>query len=260
MKIAALVKQVVDVDQIKADKEGGLLLGNIPLKISNYDKNAVEAAVQLKEKNPGTEVIAVATGPNIKDGVKEVLAMGCDRAVVMNAKEFPESDNLATSRVIAKMIQKIGGVDLVIMGEGSLDSYSGLMGARLSERLGGWPMSSFTVKIEHAANSLKATSNLGGVLETLEMPLPAVITVSEEINQPRLPPLIQILQAGKKPVQEFKLADLGLGANEIGAAGSGNAVVSNRAPKMARKNVRIKGTPEEAAAQLAQALRKEGVV
>ena len=260
MKVAALVKQVVDVDQIKADREGNLQLDNLPFKISNYDKNAVEAAVQLKEKNPGTEVIAVATGPNIRDGVKEVLAMGCDRAVVLNSKEFAGSDNLATSRVLAKMIQKAGGVDLVICGEGSLDSYTGLMGPRLAERLGAWPISSFTIKVEYANNALKATSNLGGVLETLEMPLPAIVTVSEEINQPRLPPLIQILQAGKKPVQELKLADLGLGPNDVGAAGSGNQVVSNRAPKMARKNVRLKGSPEEAAAQLAQALRKEGVI
>jgi electron transfer flavoprotein beta subunit len=260
VKIAALVKQVVDVDQIKADKEGNLQTENLPLKISNYDKNAVEAAVQLKEKNPGTEVVAVATGPNIKDGVKEVLAMGCDRAVVLNAKEFAGSDNLATSRVLAKMVEKAGGIDLVLCGEGSLDSYTGLMGPRIAERLGGWPVSSFTTKLEYANNALRATSNLGGVMETLEMPLPAVVTVSEEINQPRLPPLIQILQAGRKPVQELKLSDLGLGPQDVGTAGSGNHVLTNRAPKMARKNIRLKGSPEEAAGQLAQALRKEGVI
>lgn len=260
MKIAALVKQVIDVDQIKSDKEGNLQLSGLPLKISNYDKNAVEAAVQLKEKNPGTEVIAVATGPNIKEGVKEVLAMGCDRAVICNSSEFKDSDNLATSRVLAKMIQKVGGVDLVLGGEGSLDSYSSLMGPRLAERLGGWGLASYVIKLEVAGGAIKATSNLGGILETLELGLPAVLTISEELNQPRLPPLIQILQAGRKPVQEFKLADLGLGPNDVGAAGSGVHVVHNRAPKQARKNIRIKGTPEEAAKQLAEALRKEGVL
>lgn len=260
MKIAALVKQVLDVDQIKADKDGNLLTQGVPYKLSNYDKNAVEAAVRLKEKNPGTEVVAIATGPNIKDGVKEALAMGCDRAVICNSSEFKDSDNTATSRVLAKMVQKAGAIDVVLMGEGSLDSYSSLMAPRLAERLGGWAMASYVMKLESAGNALKATSNLGGVLETLELPLPAVVSVSEELNQPRLPPLLQILQAGKKPIQEVKLADLGLSPNDVGAAGSGIQVLGNKAPKMARKGIRIKGTPEEAAAQLAQALRKEGVI
>ncbi len=202
----------------------------------------------------------MATGPNIRDGVKEALAMGCDRAVVVNTAEFKGSDSLGTSRVLAKMVQKAGGIDLVLLGEGSLDSYTSMMGPRVAERLGGWALASFVSRLELTGATLKATSNIGGILETLEMSLPAVVTVSEELNQPRLPPLIQILQAGKKPVQEFKLADLGLTSNDVGAAGAGQAVVSNKAPKQARKNVRITGTPEEEAAQLAQALRKEGVI
>lgn len=260
MRIAALVKQVIDVDQIKSDKDGNLLLEGLPLKLSNYDKNAVEAAVRLKEKNPGTEVVAVGTGPNIRDGIKEALAMGCDKAVVLNSKEFLQSDTLASSRVLAAMIKKAGLFDVIFMGEGSLDSYSSQMGPRLAERLGGLPLCSYTTALEVAGGKVRATSNLGGVLETLEMSTPAVVTVSEELNQPRLPPLIQILQAGKKPLQEFKLADLALSPNDVGIAGSGAVAVSNKAPRQARKNIRLKGTPEEAAAQLVQALRKEGVL
>lgn len=259
MRIVALVKQVLDVDQIRSDKDGRLLTEGVPLKLSNYDKNAVEAAVRIKEKTPGTEVVALATGPSIRDGVKEVLAMGCDRAVVINSSEFKSSDTLASSRLLAKAIEKIGGVDLVLLGEGSLDSYTGFLGPRLSERLH-WPIVSFTVALEVAGASIRPTSNLGGIFESFEVPLPAVVTVSEELNQPRLPALIQILQAGKKPILEWKLADVGLSAGDVGEAGAGLKFVGNRAPKMARKNIRLKGTPEETAAQLAQALRREGVV
>lgn len=247
------------MDQIKSDRDGRVVTEGVPLKISTYDKNAVEAAVRLKEKVPGTEVIAFATGPNIRDGVKEVLAMGCDRAFVVNSSEFRDSDTLVTSRLVAKAIEKIGGVDLVLAGEGSLDSYSGLLGPRLSERLR-WPVVTFTVRLETDGKIAKVTSNVDGVLESFEVPHPLVVTVSEEINQPRLPALIQILQAGKKPITEWKLAELGVAPTEAGPAGSGVKITAIQAPKMARKNVRFKGTPEEAAAQLAQALRKEGVV
>jgi electron transfer flavoprotein beta subunit len=251
------VKQVLDVDQITASKDGALNTQGVPLKISTYDKNAVEAAVQVKEK-AGGETIAVATGPNIKEGVKEVLAMGCDKAFIINSSEFKDSDNLATSRVLAAAIQKIGGVELVTLGEGSLDSYSSLMAGRLAAALD-WPLVSYASKLEVKDGKAMVTSRTGGVVERFEVPLPCIVSVSEEMNQPRLPPLLQILQAGKKPTTDWKLADLGLDASKVGAAGSGVAVVSNKAPTMERKNVRIKGTPQEAAAELAKALRKEGV-
>lgn len=259
MRIVPLVKQVLDVDQVKTEADGTVRTENVPLKISNYDKNAVEAAVRIKEKNPGTEVVALATGPNIKEGVKEVLAMGCDKAFIINTSEFKDSDTLAASRVLAAAIKKIGGVDLVIGGEGSLDAYTGFMGPRLSARLG-IPLVSYAIGLEAAAATAKIKSNVGGIIEDFEVTMPCIVTVSEEINQPRLPPLLQILQAGKKPIQEWKLADLGLSADDVGMRGSGVQILKNQAPKMDRKRIRIKGTPEEAAAQLAQALRKEGVI
>jgi electron transfer flavoprotein alpha/beta subunit len=259
LRIVPLVKQVIDVDQVKTEADGTVKTDGVPFKISNYDKNAVEAAVRIKEKNPGTEVVALATGPNIKEGVKEVLAMGCDKAVIVSLSEFKGGDTLANSRVLAAAIKKIGEVDLIIGGEGSLDSYSGFMGPRLSQRLD-LPLVSYAVGIEVAGKTAKIKSNVAGILEDFEVPMPCIVTVSEEINQPRLPPLLQILQAGKKPMQEYKLADLGLKPEDVGAAGSGLKILKNQAPKMERKRVRIKGTPEESAAQLVQALRKEGVI
>ena len=258
MRFVPLVKQVTDVDQIKADAEGNMRTEGVPLKISNYDKNAVEAAVRLKEKNPGSEVVALATGPNIKEGVKEVLAMGCDKAVIINLAEFKGSDTLASSRVLAAAIKKLGGADVIIGGEGSLDSYTGFMGPRLSQRLD-IPLVTYAVGLEVAGTTVKVRSNISGIYEDFELPTPCMVTVSEEINQPRLPPLLQILQAGKKPITEWKLADLGLKAEDVGQGGSGSKIIKNQAPKMERKRIRIKGTPEEAAAQLAQALKKEGV-
>lgn len=249
---------MLDVDQISADHQGNLKTEGVPLKISTYDKNAVEAAVQVKEKAQGT-VVAVATGPNIKEGVKEPLAMGCDEAYIIDSAAFEGSDNLAVSRVLAKAIEKVGDVDLVTLGEGSLDSYSSLLAGRLAARLG-WPLVSYATGMEPIDGGVKVTSAVGGVVETFEVPFPCIVSVTEEMNQPRLPPLIQILQAGKKPTNPLTLEDLGLSAADVGGQGSGIEAVSNKAPTMERKNVVIKGTPEEAARALAKALQKEGVL
>lgn len=257
VKCIALVKQVLDVDQITADDQGNLKTDGVPLKISTYDKNAVEAAVKVKEDTGGT-AIAVATGPNIKEGVKEVLAMGCDEAYLVPSDAFEGSDNLAVSRVLAKAIEKVGDVDLVTLGEGSLDSYSSLLAGRLAARLG-WPMVSYASELEIQDSKAVVTTRVGGIIETYEVPLPCIVSVSEEMNEPRLPPLVQILQAGKKPQTEWGLSDLDLSESDVGAEGSGVEVLSNKAPTMDRKNVVFEGDADETAEALAKALKKEGV-
>ncbi len=257
VKCVALVKQVLDVDQITADGEGNLKTDGVPLKISTYDKNAVEAAVKLKEESGGTAV-AVATGPNIKEGVKEVLAMGCDEAYLVPSSAFEGSDNLAVSRVLAKAIEKVGDVDVVTLGEGSLDSYSSLLAGRLAARLG-WPMVSYASGLSVGDGKAVVTTRVEGIVEQYEVPLPCIVSVSEEMNEPRLPPLVQILQAGKKPQTEWGLSDLGLSESDVGAEGSGIEVLSNKAPTMDRKNVVFEGDPDETAQELAKALQKEGV-
>lgn len=229
----------------------------MPLKISTYDKNAVEAAVKVKETTGGT-AIAIATGPNIKEGVKEVLAMGCDEAYLVASDEFEGSDNLAVSRVLAKAIEKVGDVELVTLGEGSLDSYSSLLAGRLAARLG-WPLVSYASNLEIKEGKAVVRSRIGGIIEEFELPLPCIVSVSEEMNEPRLPPLVQILQAGKKPQTQWTLSDLDLSGSDVGAEGSGIEVLSNKAPTMDRKNIVFEGDPDETAEQLAKALQKEGV-
>lgn len=255
--IVTLVKQSPDVEAVRIDpKSGQPDLSGAGMKVSDYDKNAVEAAVQLKEKNPGTRVFALSLGgAKLPESVKEVLAMGCDEAVMLQDTSFAAADTAEKARLLAAAVTKIGGADLVIAAEESLDSHSAQTGPRVAEELG-WPLVSYvTDALRLEGKTLKCEREVDEGLEDVEVELPCVITVTEALNTPRLPALMQILQAKNKPQKTLTPADLGAG--EIKPV---LARPSTSAPKSDRKQQVLAGTPEEAADQLATILAKEGVI
>ncbi|HEX2021188.1 MAG TPA: electron transfer flavoprotein subunit beta/FixA family protein [Candidatus Thermoplasmatota archaeon] len=255
--IVTLVKQSPDVEAVRIDpKSGAPDLGAAGLKVSDYDKNAVEASVQLKEKNPGTKVLAMSLGgPKLEESIKEVLAMGCDEAVLLRDAAFANADTAEKARLLAAAVKKLGNVDLVVAAEESLDSHSAQTGPRVAEELG-WPLVAYvTDNLALSGKTLKATREVDEGLEDVEVELPAVITVLESLNTPRLPALMQILQAKNKPTKVLSAADLGAGDVKPVLARPGSV-----APKSERKGIVLQGTPEEAAAELAKALAKEGVI
>ena len=255
--IVTLVKQSPDVEAVRIDpKTGAPDLGGAGLKVSDYDKNAVEAAVQLKEKNPGTKISAVSLGgPKLEESIKEVLAMGCDDAVLLQDAAFQGADTAEKARLLALAVKKLGNVDIVIAAEESLDSHSAQTGPRVAEELG-WPLVAYVsdnLRIEGGV--LKAEREVDEGIEEVECPLPCVVTVLESLNTPRLPALMQILQAKNKPKKVFAAADLGAGDVKPVLQRPGSV-----APKSDRKGIMLGGSPEEAAEELAKALVKEGVI
>lgn len=253
--IVTLVKQSPDVEAIRIDARTGKPdMNGVGVKVSDYDKNAVEASVQLKEKNAGTKIIALSLGgPKLPESIKEVLAMGCDEAVMLTDPAFNAADTAERSRLLAAAVKKLGSVDLVIAAEESLDSHSGQTGPRVAEELG-WPLVAYVsenLRIENGV--VKATREVDEGLEDVECPLPCVVTVLESLNHPRLPALMQILQAKNKPQKVWNAAELG--------AGDVKPVLqrpSMQAPKQERKGIMLSG--EAAAEDLAKALAKEGVL
>ena len=257
VNIVTLVKQSPDVEAVRIDpKTGAPDLGGVGMKVSDYDKNGVEAAVQLKEKNAGTKVFAMSLGgAKLEESIKEVLAMGCDEAVLLRDAAFDKADTAERARLLAAGVKKLGNVDLVIAAEESLDSHSAQTGPRVAEELG-WPLVAYVndnLRLE--GRTLKATREVDEGLEEVEVELPAVITVLESLNTPRLPALMQILQAKNKPVKVLSAADLGAG--DVAPKLERQKLV---APKNERKGIMLQGSPEEAAAELAKALSKEGVI
>ena len=257
VNIVTLVKQSPDVEAVRIDaKTGAPDLSGAGMKVSDYDKNAVEAAVQLKEKNAGTKVMALSLGgAKLPESVKEVLAMGCDEATMLIDPAFAQADTAEKARLLAAAVKKLGNVDLVIAAEESLDSHSAQTGPRVAEELG-WPLVSYVSdNLRLEGTTLKCEREVDEGLEEIEVALPCVITVTESLNTPRLPALMQILQAKNKPQKTLTLADL--------AAGEVRPVLtrpSSAAPKSERKQQVLGGTPEEAAAELAKILSKEGVI
>lgn len=259
MNIIVCMKQVVDLEQIriKADTRQPVL-DNLPVLFGDFEKCALEEAVQIKEKHGG-KVTAVAAGTaKLKDTIKEALAIGADEAVILTDPAFEGADAAGSARLLAAVVEKIGEYDLVLLGDGSADNYSGEVPPRLAELLN-LPQVGSVRAIEVLDGALKVVRDLEDAQEVLEVDLPAVLSVTSELNIPRLPPLSAILKAGRKPLHTWGPDDLGLTADDVGAPAAMVEVLSNLAPVQDRKNVLFED-PDEGVVELIKALEQEGVL
>jgi electron transfer flavoprotein beta subunit len=222
-------------------------------KISDFDKNALEEALQIREKHGGT-VIALTLGPEeANDAAKEALNMGADDAYLVADVGSEPLDARATSDVLAAAIRKIGAFDLVICGEASVDMYSAQVGQRVAERLG-IPQVSYARRVSINGNTVTAERDLEDAYETVEVPMPLLLTVTKEINDPRIPTITMIIKASNKAVKTLGSADLGT------SPVTSVRVLKAQAPTVERKREVIEGEPEEMAEALARQLLKDGVV
>lgn len=261
VRIVVCVKQALDVSQIKVDTATRRLITvDAPKKISDFDKNALEEAVRLKEKLGG-EVVTLTLGPeDAKTTVREALAMGADKAYVVSDPVFEGGDTMATSYVLAEAVKKIGAFDLILCGEASIDSFSAQVGPRLADRLG-LPLVMYVKKLTLEGDTVTVERNLEDSFETVRVKMPVLLSVTKELNEPRIPSLMSIMKASKKEVVLWNAADLNVQKEKVGEAGSAIRIVSVLAPKVERKRIVIKGeTAAETAEKLARALIQDGVV
>jgi electron transfer flavoprotein beta subunit len=258
LNIIVPVKTNPDLQMVRI-KNREPVLEAVPYKLGDLDKNAMEAALQLQAAVGDTKVIAltIAEGNRkIKDTMKEALAMGADEAFIVSDPALVATDQAAKAITLAKAIEKIGGADLIIFGEGSTDGYSGQVGPRVAEILG-LPEIGYAKKLTIAGGAAQAERSMGDFIEVLETPLPAAITVTSEMNEPRIPTLMNIMKAGKKPTTEWTLADLGL---DDAAVARQNTVLSNLAEEQERKKIMLSGDAPAQVEALINALIKEGVL
>ncbi len=259
-EIIVCFKHVVDETELKIDRQNNKInFEGAKTKISDDDKNAIEEAVRLREKNGGSVTALCVGQADAKKSVKEALAMGCDRARLLIDPAFQDSDAIRTAFVLSQAIKKIGKFDVVITSTGTTDAYTGIVGPSLAEFLD-IPQITYASKVTISGNKLTVDRLMDEGVETVECDLPALLTVAREINQPRFPTLIQIMSAGKKELLEWNAQALGIDAQFVGKSGSAVEVKELSVPKSARKRILFEGKPEEAAKQLVDALLKEGVV
>jgi len=261
VRIIVCVKQALDVSQIKVDAATRRLITvDAQKKISDFDKNAIEEAVRLKEKLGGEVVTLTLEPEDARTTVREALAMGADKAYVVSDPVFEGGDTMATSYVLAEAVKKIGSFDLVLCGEASVDSFSAQVGPRLADRLN-VPVVMYVKKLTLEGDTVTVERNLEDSYETIRVKTPALLTVTKELNEPRIPSLMSIMKASKKEVVVWNAADVGVAKEKVGEAGSAIKVVSVLAPKVERKRIVIKGeTAAEVAENLAKALIQDGVV
>jgi electron transfer flavoprotein beta subunit len=258
-RIIVCLKQAVDVSQLKVDPATRqLITAGAPKKISDFDKNALEEAIRIKEKLGGTEIFTLTvSSEDAKAVLREGLAMGADKACFVNDANVQGVDTAGTAYILAEMVKKIGEFDLILCGEASLDSFSGLVGSRLSELLN-LPHITSVRKLSVEADAVVAERALENANETVKAKMPALITVTREINQPRIPSLMMIMKASKKEIVTWTLTDLNITKEKISAK---IEVIEALAPKTERKKIMVTGeTVQEIAEKLAKALIQEGVV
>jgi electron transfer flavoprotein beta subunit len=254
VQIIACIKQVYDIGGLRVDpKTRSLITERVERKISDFDKNALEEALRVREKQGGS-VFAITVGSSAaNDALREALNMGADEAYLIDAGDTGELDARVTSDLIAAAIRRIGGFDLVICGEASVDMYAAQVGPRIAERLG-IPLVSHARRISVNGSVVTAERDLEDAYETVEASMPLLLTVTKEINEPRIPKITMVIKASKKSARV-------LNAHELGTPFTPSVkVLKALAPVAERKRENIGGKTEEVTERLVRQLIKDGVV
>ncbi|WP_408913872.1 electron transfer flavoprotein subunit beta/FixA family protein [Brucella pseudogrignonensis] len=208
MKAVIAVKRVVDYNvKIRVKGDGsGVELANVKMSMNPFDEIAVEEAIRLKEAGKVTEIVVVSVGPaQAQETVRTALAMGADRAILVKTDETVEP--LGVAKVL-KGVVDAEQPDLVFLGKQAIDDDSNQTGQMLSALLN-WSQATFASKVELADGSAKVTREVDGGLQTIDVKIPAIVTVDLRLNQPRYASLPNIMKAKKKPLDEKSPADFG---------------------------------------------------
>ena len=230
MKIVVCVKEVPEAGSVRRiDPETKRLDRSGEGALNAFDVNAVEEALRLKEGQGEGEVGVVSLGPEgALDSLRKALAMGADRAVLVSDEAASGSDLVATSRALAKALER-ENADLVLFGQQSSDSDGAVLWAAVAERLR-LPVVSQAAELSVAEGKATVKRQTEFGYDRIAVPLPAVVAVSDAINEPRYPSLKGIMGAKSKPQETLGAAELGLSADEIGESGSRTEVLALSAP------------------------------
>jgi len=250
--------------KMTVDDAGNVSWGDAPLVINPWDEYAVEEAILLREKHGG-KITVIAMGPEeAREALKHAVAMGCDAAIRVWDENFAGSDTLATSYVLAQAIQKLGDVDLVLLGRGTVDSDTNQVGPGLAKRLGYAPLMyvSKISAVDPDAKTIAVERLLEQGRQLVSSSLPAVIGTVKEINEPRYPSFIGIRKAAKLEMPVWDASEIDADAAKAGAAGSGVIWPTISAPPVREGEAEIieADNVKEAAAILADKLIAEKVI
>jgi electron transfer flavoprotein beta subunit len=260
----ALVKHVPDTAQLSSAMDGLKLMAEGPRIANPLDEYAIEECLRLREAHGG-QVTVLSLGPAAAvEALRHGLALGADQAILLSDPAFEEGDSLATARVLAAAIAKLGGWDVLIAGRSALDGETGQTAIQVAALLDA-PQLTYVARIrqiDFAARVITVERLLEGGREVLTSRLPCVVSVVKEINEPRYPSFLGIRKAAKAAVLTWTATDLGLDLAMVGAAGSGVSWPQVSLPPAREGECQFTtgDTPEAMAAALADRLMTEKII
>lgn len=260
MNIVVCLKQVPGTTEVKINPETNTLIRQgIKNIINPFDSYALEEGVRLKEKFGG-KITAISMGPSqAVDILKEAISLGADEAVLLSDRVFAGADTWATAYTLAGAVKKLGQIDLIICGRQSTDGDTAQVGPEMAEMLG-VAFTAYVSQIEEiTANRMRVKRMIDEGYEIIQSTLPAVITVTKEINIPRLPSLRGIMKSKNAKIPIWTLQDLGLDPEKVGLNGSFTRVVKVFTPQHNKKAEMISGEPEVQVECLVGKLKEGGL-
>jgi electron transfer flavoprotein beta subunit len=268
MNVVVCIKQVPETTEVKINPETGTLMREgVPAIVNPFDLYALEEGLRLREKFGGKVTVITMGPPQAKEALLETIALGADDAILVSDRAFAGADTLATSYTLARVIARIGAFDLIICGKQAIDGDTAQVGPGIAECLD-VPFVAFVKKIESVKHDLRQAENRSMRVErmmeegydVIELPLPAVITVVKEINEPRMPSLRGKMRAKKYQPVVWTANDLDVEQGRIGLTGSPTQVIKVFTPELRRAGEVWHGTTEELVDKLYERLKEAKII
>lgn len=260
MEIAVCIKQVPDTTEVRINPETNTLIREgVPSIVNPFDENAVEEALRLREKHGGKVTVVTMGPPQAVEALKQCLAMGVDEAFLVSDRAFAGSDTWATSYTLAQTLKKLGKFDIIFCGKQAIDGDTAQVGPGIAEWLN-LPQATFAVKVEVEGAKAKVERLLEEANEVIEVPLPCIITVVKQINEPRLPSLKGLMKAKKAEIKTLSAADIAADSAVCGLKGSPTRVKKIFAPPQKGGGEMLSGSVDEMVTALVGKLKEQKVI
>jgi electron transfer flavoprotein beta subunit len=262
MNIVVLVKQVVATTNVKINPETGTLIRDGVESILNpFDDYAVEEALRIREQQGGKVTVITMGPPQSKDILRKTIAMGADEAILVSDRALAGSDTWATAYALAQALKTLGDYDLIITGKQAVDGDTAQVGPEVAAILD-LPMVAWVRKIEAVdAKGFRAQRLMEDGYDVLECPLPAVLSVVKEINEPRMESLKGKIRAKQYEPRVMTVADMpGFDTNEVGLKGSPTKVAKTFSPQRVYGGEIISGEPAQAVEHLAEKIKALNII
>jgi len=256
MKILVCIKQVPDAKDVRLDPKTNTLAREGVESIMNpYDRHALEEAVAIKEKQGGVVTVITMGPPQAEAVLREAIACGADEGVLVSDRAFAGADTWATSYTLAQAVQTLGGFDLILCGKQAIDGDTAQVGPGLAFRFR-LPFAACIQKTRKVtAEAIEVERMMDDGFDVLRLPLPALMTVVKDINEPRVASLKGKMKAKKAAIHQFSAADIGADPQCIGLAGSPTQVVRVFSPEPRGDRKIFSGSVAEQVDQLVACLK-----